>query len=305
MPKVEIDYSTTFIYKITCCDQNIKDIYVGHTTNFVQRKHSHKTSCINNKSTNYKCKLYETIRCNGGWCNWKMEIINFFNCANHYEARIKEQEYFTLLNANLNSIQPLPKPKPNKPSLLDKKDKDFIYCQTCNVYLNNNKLLEIHNNTKKHIKLCDINNLIAKQKSYNFECKTCNYKCCKNSDYIKHLRTKKHIQREQIKTKNSLNNNYLCECGKKYEYHSGLWKHKKTCDWGENNTIDNVEKCVSTILLKNTIVEKYVCKQCNKKYNAINSLWYHNKKCKSIIEPTIQSLSEKTKPSDITVQLTP
>ncbi len=42
MPKVEIDYSTTIIYKITCNDSNVTDKYVGHTTNFVQRKHAHK-----------------------------------------------------------------------------------------------------------------------------------------------------------------------------------------------------------------------------------------------------------------------
>ena len=72
MPKHEIDYSNTIIYKITCDDSNISDLYVGHTTNFVQRKHAHKQSCINEKSPNYKYKLYEVIRNNGGWENWKM-----------------------------------------------------------------------------------------------------------------------------------------------------------------------------------------------------------------------------------------
>jgi hypothetical protein len=111
MPKVEIDYSNTIIYKITCKDPSITDLYVGHTTNFVQRKHSHKQSCINDKSLNYNCKLYQVIRNNGGWSNWSMEIINFFNCKDHYEARKKEQEYFVLLQATLNSIEPMPKPK--------------------------------------------------------------------------------------------------------------------------------------------------------------------------------------------------
>ncbi len=111
MQKPEVDYSNTIIYKITCKDPNIKDVYVGHTVNFVQRKHGHKQSCNNEKSSNYKCKLYETIRSNGGWDNWHMEIIHFCKCKDQYEARSKEQEYFVLLNANLNSIEPLPKPK--------------------------------------------------------------------------------------------------------------------------------------------------------------------------------------------------
>jgi len=34
MPKINIDYSNTLIYKITCKDLLINEVYVGHTTNF-------------------------------------------------------------------------------------------------------------------------------------------------------------------------------------------------------------------------------------------------------------------------------
>ena len=47
MPKVEIDYSKTIIYKLCCKDINITDIYVGHTTNFIKRKNEHKSDCNN------------------------------------------------------------------------------------------------------------------------------------------------------------------------------------------------------------------------------------------------------------------
>ena len=49
MPKIDIDYSNTIIYKIFCKDPEIKDIYIGHTTNFVQRKYAHKNNCSNDK----------------------------------------------------------------------------------------------------------------------------------------------------------------------------------------------------------------------------------------------------------------
>ena len=42
MPKNPADYSETIIYKLVCKDSSIKEIYIGHTTNFVQRKNSHK-----------------------------------------------------------------------------------------------------------------------------------------------------------------------------------------------------------------------------------------------------------------------
>lgn len=113
MPKHEIDYSNTIIYKITCKTSAVTDLYVGHTTNFVQRKHAHKQNCINSKMANYHCKVYEVIRANGGWSNWSMEILNFYKCQDHYEARIKEHEYIVSLKANLSSLEPLPKPKAN------------------------------------------------------------------------------------------------------------------------------------------------------------------------------------------------
>jgi len=111
MLKSEIDYSNTIIYKITCNDKDLTDVYVGHTTDFVRRKYSHKQSCANNKSASHNCKLYKVIRANGGWNNWRMEIITSFNCKDQYDARMREQEYFISLNANLNSIEPMPKPK--------------------------------------------------------------------------------------------------------------------------------------------------------------------------------------------------
>ena len=224
MPKVEIDYSNTIIYKITCNDSNITDVYVGHTTNFVQRKHAHKDSCANAKSSNYKCKLYETIRCNGGWSNWKMEIINFFNCADHYGARKKEQEYFVLLNANLNSIEPLPKPKIK--TICEKKITQSIVCQACNLYFGNLQLLEKHNNTHTHLNTLTMSTHIAPFTPNKFACKSCSIMCNKLSDWNRHLLTTKHIVNE-AGGKSQVT--FECECGNIYKERTGLWKHKKKC----------------------------------------------------------------------------
>ena len=42
MPRLPTDYSKGFIYKLCCLDVNIKDIYVGSSTNFKERKKQHK-----------------------------------------------------------------------------------------------------------------------------------------------------------------------------------------------------------------------------------------------------------------------
>jgi len=230
MPKTEIDYSNTIIYKITCNDSNISDLYVGHTTNFVQRKHAHKQSSINEKSPNYKCKLYDVIRNNGGWENWKMEIINFFNCKNHYEARKKEQEYFLSLNATLNSIEPYAIPKPKEIIVKDTVIKEVLHCNTCNKNFINKDLLEIHNNTNKHIKNTMFPSQNTQKIPKKFKCECCYYITCNKKDYNKHLTTIKHIH---TITNNNLSpifdKDYICECGKKYKHNASLFNHKKKC----------------------------------------------------------------------------
>ena len=167
MPNIDIDYSSTIIYKITCKNTAITDVYVGHTTNFVQRKYAHKRSCINPKSVNYKLKLYKVIRENEGWNNWKMEIIDFFDCKDQYEARKKEQEYFISLNATLNSIEPFPKQKAIVP-LIEKKHTEItpntFSCEFCNFTSGNKHNYTLHLTTKKHL---DNKNGYKKQSTYN------------------------------------------------------------------------------------------------------------------------------------------
>jgi hypothetical protein len=107
MPKKIIDYSNTIIYKIVCNDLNITEVYVGHTTNFINRKALHKSNCNNPNSKSYNYKIYNTIRQNGGFENWSMiEIEKFQDCNDINEATARERYYYELLNAKLNTNCP-------------------------------------------------------------------------------------------------------------------------------------------------------------------------------------------------------
>ena len=192
MPKTEIDYSNTIFYKISCKDETNNELYIGHTTNFVQRKSAHKASCNNPKSGNYPVKLYKTIRECGGWDNWNMEIIAFRNCNDSREARKVEQEYYDSLGATLNSIQPLPPPKP-----ISKED--------------------IHKTITEHHDKC------------KFVCKYCDYRTSNKKDYNKHIITIKH-KRLTGKIRTHVVNPFVCDCGKKYNHASSLCKHKRSCN---------------------------------------------------------------------------
>tara|TARA_B110000037_G_scaffold222200_1_gene296083 strand:- start:53 stop:1171 length:1119 start_codon:yes stop_codon:yes gene_type:complete len=123
MSCVNTDYSNTIFYKISCKDENIHDVYIGHTINFIQRKHAHKQCCSNTKSLNYNCKLYQFIRQQGGWDNWNMDIIAFHKCDGLQSAKIYEQKYYDEFNATLNSIEPNPKPKPKLATKMASHDK--------------------------------------------------------------------------------------------------------------------------------------------------------------------------------------
>lgn len=267
MPKIDIDYSSTIIYKITCKDDDVKDVYVGHTTNFVQRKHAHKNTTHNERSAHHNSKLYKTIREHGGWDNWKMEIIQFYNCANQYEARVKEQQHYLELKATLNSIEPLkenitveiketcieePKYKCSectymvnnkiqyKKHMVSHKPKNepvLHECRRCNYICYDKKLYDNHVVSRRHIKLQADNCMDAPENSRKvpvvFSCETCNVQCCKKSDYTRHCKTKKHQDRADGQYKSI--DKHVCElCDYKCSKQSILNKHFSTSKHKQN-----------------------------------------------------------------------
>ena len=103
MPKKDPDYSKTIIYRIICKNPSITDCYVGHTTNFVERKCQHKYNCNNKKTKSY---VYQFIRANGGWENWDIVEIEKYPCNDSNEALKRERYNFELYNATLNNNIP-------------------------------------------------------------------------------------------------------------------------------------------------------------------------------------------------------
>jgi hypothetical protein len=102
MPKKIMDYSKCKIYKLASKDLNVTQIYVGHNTNWSNRKHNHKIDCNNLNSKNYNIPVYQFIRNNGGWDNWDMILVEDFPCENVLQARQRERYWIETLNASLN-----------------------------------------------------------------------------------------------------------------------------------------------------------------------------------------------------------
>lgn len=106
MPRKNMDYSRTIIYKIVCKDLNVTENYVGHTTDFVKRKYNHKSCCNIPDNKHYNLKIYQIIRNNKGWDNWEMIEIEKYSCNDANEARARERYWYETLNSTLNTIYP-------------------------------------------------------------------------------------------------------------------------------------------------------------------------------------------------------
>uniref|UniRef100_A0A6C0KVP5 C2H2-type domain-containing protein n=1 Tax=viral metagenome TaxID=1070528 RepID=A0A6C0KVP5_9ZZZZ len=107
----------------------------------------------------------------------------------------------------------------------------------------------------------------AKKRTF-YSCNLCDVKCSKKSDYDRHMITAKHKKRANGSIlevlegaggaflADSAKNTFVCKCQKKYNTHSGLWKHKQKCNT-ENPISDEciIKKSETPILDNNLVIE--------------------------------------------------
>ena len=96
-----VNYNQSTIYKLCCNDLDIKEIYIGSTTNFNKRKNCHKSRCNNEKSKDHY--VYQFIRDNGGFDNWSMVEIELFNARDKKNLMRRERYWIETEKASLNS----------------------------------------------------------------------------------------------------------------------------------------------------------------------------------------------------------
>ena len=134
------------------------------------------------------------------------------------------------------------------------------------------------------------------KKTPEYICEKCNFVSCNKKDYIRHTQTKKHeinVSQGFSMEKNPKNpkkpqNLYICDCGKKYQDNSGLWRHKKKCkiETEENVTleitpIDEVQELkefMKYLMKENSDMKSMMMKVIeNGTHNTINTTNSHNK----------------------------
>ena len=217
MPRTNIDYSNTIIYKLCCKDITITEIYIGHTTDMRKRKWGHKSSCNNETIKSYNYYVYQFIRDNNGWDNWDMIEVERFEAIDGNDAKKRERYWIEELKATLNRQLPLRTKKEGK-----------------KVYYENNK--ENHKEYSKYYYENNKEKIIEKKKIYRNNNKE---KIIENSkDYYEN-------NKEKIKEK------IECECGCKIRK-SDLARHMKSQKHQE--IISSIKQRTSACDVETTVI---------------------------------------------------
>jgi len=159
------------IYKIFCKNEEIKDCYIGSTTNLKRRILDHKSHCNNEKSKKYNNYKYIFIRENGGWDNWDYSII--CKCTKEDRYKIErwyiENEKFSNLNKSIPTRTNKEYYQKNKEKYkeifkqyreknkdkISKKKKIKITCECGSIIIKHHKAR--HEKSKKHLDYSTLN----------------------------------------------------------------------------------------------------------------------------------------------------
>ena len=183
------DYSKGIIYKIVCNDETVTDIYVGSTTDFVNRKSDHKR---NVEREIFKLKVHKTIYDNGGWENWSMVKIELYPCDSSTELRIREEYWRKTLQASLN--QRLVYSSSEEKLKIAREKQRVYYHEHRDQVLKYQKQYQLEHAEEKreYLKQYHKQNAdkVKAQKAQPFEC-PCD-SVCRISDKVRHEKSLKH-----------------------------------------------------------------------------------------------------------------
>jgi hypothetical protein len=167
------------VYKLCCVDTDITEEYVGSTKNFNRRRTAHKSCCNNENSKEYNKYVYQFIRANGGFNNWRMIQLEVVNYETKRDLEAHERRWIEQLKPELNKqlpsrtrqeyyeknkekiLEQIKQYKEKNKDNINKKNKEYreqnkdninkkIKCIYCDIDLSN-RSLSYHNKTGKHI----------------------------------------------------------------------------------------------------------------------------------------------------------
>jgi len=236
MPKTPIDYSKTIIYKLVhkedIYDENI---YIGHSTNMVQRKRQHKKCCCNPNNKEYNDKKYQYIRENGGWDKWDMILVEKYPCNDVNEAKARERHWIKELKSKLNIYEPCRTMKEWREDNKEKIKEQYIKYREANKQKIANKKKEYYENNKE--KICE-----KKKQYYENNKEKINQKhkeAHENNRESRNQKTREYYENNKEEINQKRKEKTTCECGSVVSKHH-ISTHRKSIkhqEWLKNNNL--------------------------------------------------------------------
>ena len=221
MPKIKIDYGNMIFYKVYCLNPSVNKIFVGHTTNMVQRKHVLK------KQTELRySEMFDVINKNGGWKCWRIKEIEKYNdCKTHADVLTREKYHYDILeNLILSGHHELKKIKKEDEHLDTHKVNNSYKCEYCEYECEQKKHFQQHISTRKHHEMVTLVEMINEYKEKVIE----NVKFSSEKTENTSLENTSLENTPQITE--SEKKEYKCiACGNVYKNMSGLCKHRHIC----------------------------------------------------------------------------
>ena len=150
-----------FVYKITCNSPNIDHVYVGSTEDLEERIRKHKYHSNRERCTS---KVYTTIREQGGFSNWTLEVVEIGTVETKFEIRSRERYYYDQLRPSLNTYRPQASSEEIR---IDKRERDKqnrsqkVHCETCNCEIRKSNMAR-HLKNNQHLKNLELNKHASK-----------------------------------------------------------------------------------------------------------------------------------------------
>jgi len=113
-------------------------------------------------------------------------------------------------------------------------------------------------------------NDFSPKKLIKYSCEKCLFNTCNKNDYHRHTLTKKHLINEfqSLSIHNTQKTSYICKCGKIYKDYSGLWRHKKICnfnneekdilDSNQNNEFQELKEIMKYLMKENSEMKNMI-----------------------------------------------
>jgi len=128
-----------------------------------------------------------------------------------------------------------------------------------------------------------------------FCCEKCDFNTSNKKDYTRHLLTGKHKNLTNT-NKKTLENPFVCNCGKSYKHPSSLSKHKKSCKVEEQVECDSDKELIMMLIKENSEFKSMMMKvlengthnttHTNSHNKSFNLQFFLNETCKNAMNIT-------------------